>query len=320
MNDVASSTAIPEAFLARLKRIVPENRLSAMLTHVTSPVTQTSFRINPLVQSVVETLDQLGTLGMAVQTVPWCEEARCIAPSDRERLTHSPLAENGTVYVQGLSSILATHVLDPQPDEQVLDLAAAPGGKAAHIAARMNNQGWLSVVEPIRKRMYVLADNLKRAGVTIAHTYLMDGRKAGRKVPGRFDRVMLDAPCSGEARIHAREPDSFAFWSERKIREQARKQRGLIVSAFEALRPGGRLLYATCSYAPEENEAIVDHLLTEYASSAELLPVDLPIDHWQAGLTEFDGRLWSQSLQLARRILPEGAHDGFFMALLTKSP
>lgn len=88
------------------------------------------------------------------------------------------------------------------------------------------------MVEPVRKRMYRLADNLKRMGSKISKTYLMDGRKAGQKVPDRFDRVMLDAPCSSEARMRLADPDSCKYWNLRKIREQSRKQTGLIASAF----------------------------------------------------------------------------------------
>ena len=161
-----------------------------------------------------------------------------MAAADRSRLTHCELAENGAIYVQGLSSIFATTVLDPQPEQWNLDLASAPGGKASHMAAMMDDRGKLSVVEPVKPRMYRLAANLKRLGVTISKTYLMDGRKVGRKVPDRFDCIMLDAPCSSDSRIRLDNPDSWKFWSERKVREQSRKQKGLsLIHISEPTRP-----------------------------------------------------------------------------------
>ncbi len=278
----------------------------------------TSFRVNPLRCSIEDAQDELNEAGIALGNVAGCDHAFVVEPRFRQAITRSRLVESGGIHIQGLSSIMATLVLDPQPGEEILDLAAAPGGKATHMAALMNNLGWLSVVEPIRKRMFVLAENLKRAGVTISHTYLMDGRRVGKKVPMRFDRVMLDAPCSGESRFRSNDPKTWRFWSLRKIREQARKQQGLIASAFQALRPGGRMLYGTCSFAPEENEAIVNHLLHIYPDQASLVPIELPFQHWQPGLTHFEDWHCNEQIEHARRILPNHQFDGFFMALIEK--
>ncbi len=311
------SDRLPHDFLERLRRIVPGDQIEQVLASFHEPK-MLAFRVNPLRTSIDEASAELQRQGIPAEPVAWSAGTFLVDPEYRAALTHSSLCESGAIYVQGLSSILATQVLDPQPGEQVLDLAAAPGGKATHIAALMKNQGWLSVVEPIRARMYTLAEILNRAGVTIAHTYLMDGRRVGRKVPGRFDRVMLDAPCSGEARFHTSRPDAWKFWSERKLREQSRKQIGLIRSAFQSLRPGGRMLYGTCSFAPEENEAIVDHLLASFPKDADLESVSLPVDHWQQGLTCFHGRTFDERLKHAWRILPNSRHDGYFLALVTQ--
>ena len=148
--------------------------------------------------------------------------------------------------------MLATLVLDPQPGEDVLDLAAASGGKTLHIAAKMRNEGKLSAVGPVRGQSFKLQTNLKRYGSEITRTYMTNGRTVGKKTPERFDRVLLDAPCSDESRIHQDDPESWQHWKLRKIKEQARKQYGLIRSASAALKPGGTLLYCTCSFAPEK--------------------------------------------------------------------
>ncbi len=308
---------LPDAFVDRLREIVTPRDFPSVIESFLLPK-QTAFRVNRILAESSDVANQLAAANLPLHPVDWCEHAFCVSPEHRTALTHSAAATENRIYVQGLSSILATLILDPQPGEWNLDLAAAPGGKSSHMVALMNNQGKLSVVEPIRKRMYRLADNLKRLGSEISKTYLMDGRKAGQKVPGRFDRVLLDAPCSSESRMRADEPKSFEFWSDRKIREQSRKQSGLIQSAFTTLKPGGTMLYCTCSFAPEENEAIVSGLLNSVGQQAEVLPIDMPIDNWQAGLSRFGDSQYHEDVDKTRRILPNEWFDGFYLARIKK--
>lgn len=301
----------------RLREIVGQDALESVIASFSCRKC-TSFRINTIRGAADSTLDAVQQLGIEAKTVSWCDQAFTIRPEDRSTLTHCDLVDSGEIYVQGLSSIFASTVLDPKPDQWNIDLASAPGGKASHMAALMDNRGKLSVVEPIKPRMYRLADNLKRLGVTISRTYLMDGRKVGRKVPDRFDCVMLDAPCSSDSRIRSDNPDSWKFWSERKVKEQARKQKGLIVSAFDSLKPGGTLLYCTCSFSPEENEAAVTHLIKKSDGQAKALPIEMPFSNWQPGLTSFRGIEFHESASLSRRVLPNEAFDAFFLAKFTK--
>ena len=301
----------------RLQEIVGEMNFPAVLASF-SEAKSTAFRVNTIQGEIEPVIEELNRLSILAKPVRWCSEAYTVSVDDRSKLTHSDLAESGRIYVQGLSSIFASIVLDPEPDQWNLDLASAPGGKASHMAAMMNNSGKLSVVEPVKPRMYRLAANLKRLGVTISKTYLMDGRKVGRKVPERFDSIMLDAPCSSDSRIRADDPDSWKFWSERKVKEQARKQKGLIVSAFDALKPGGTLLYCTCSFAPEENEAIVTHLMQSTDGAAKPLPIEMPFENWTRGMSSFRENEFSEAVKHSRRILPNEKFDAFFLAKFTK--
>ena len=311
-------SGLPADFLVRLATIVDDTWRESVLRSFEA-AKKTSFRVNTLFTEPGEVLTELQELGVVPQALAWCANAFWVEPEARDLLTHSTAATEGRIYIQGLSSILATLILDPQPGEWNLDLAAAPGGKSSHMVCRMKNQGKLSVVEPIRKRMYRLADNLKRMGSEISKTYLMDGRKAGQKVPDRFDRVMLDAPCSSEARMRLADPDSCKYWSLRKIREQSRKQTGLIASAFQALQPGGTMLYCTCSFAPEENEAVVNALLSQSGERAELLEIEMPFSHWQPGLQSFADQNFEPAITHCRRILPNEHFDAFFMAKIRKA-
>jgi 16S rRNA (cytosine1407-C5)-methyltransferase len=186
------------------------------------------------------------------------------------------------------------------------------------MAAMMQNQGHIAAVEVIRARLFKLQASLRRCGVSNVKTYLTDGRTVGRKTPERFDRVLLDAPCSSEARFNRREPSTWKHWSLRKIKECARKQRGLLRSAIASLKPGGTLLYCTCSFAPEENEAIVHGVLTQMGEAIEIEAVRLPLENVQPGITHWEGKDLHPDLARSVRILPDRQMDGFYLCKLVK--
>ncbi|MCX7673048.1 MAG: RsmB/NOP family class I SAM-dependent RNA methyltransferase [Thiobacillaceae bacterium] len=282
---------------------------------------------NPLRADPVETLQALERAGFRLRRpathLPAKGEHRLmrlaatLPAQERARLTHHPLVGQGRVYVQGLSSQWAVWALDPKPGEAVLDLAAAPGSKTALMAAAMADTGLIAAVEPVRARFFKLKANLERCGVTCARLYLADGRAVGAKTPARFERVLLDAPCSSETRIRLADPDTWRHWRLRKVYEVAHKQQALIASAWQALRPGGVLLYSTCSYAPEENEAVVAGLLERHPE-AEILPIAPRPPAGVPGLTAWAGRSFPADLRQTMRILPQPPFTGFYLALLRK--
>jgi 16S rRNA (cytosine1407-C5)-methyltransferase len=244
-----------------------------------------------------------------------------VPADDRDMLMTHPAVETGSAYPTNPSSIAAARVLTVRPEQEVLDLAAAPGGKTLQLAAAMGNRGRIAAVEAVKGRFHRMRANLTRCGVTIADFYMADGRTIGRKVPERFDRVLLDSPCSSESRIRLDEPVSFRHWSTRKTKEMVRKQRGLIRSAYLALKPGGELVYCTCAFSVEENELVLDYLLRR-EPGAELLELDLPaagIARSLPGLTAWQGKTLDARLSACRRILPDDLFDGFFVARIRKN-
>lgn len=316
-------SGLPGEFVDRLMKIVPQPSLRSVLESF-AVAKRVSFRINDLVGRTTETLTALEELTVPLQPIEWLTdgEGSVIAwstPAEfKPILTHSDIAESGRIYLQNLSSMLAPLVLDARPGESVLDLAAAPGGKTIQLAQQMQNQGSLSAVEAIRKRMFKLQANLKRGGVAICKTYLTDGRTVGKKTPGRFDRVLLDAPCSSESRIRCHDPSSWETWSLRKLRETSRKQIGLLKAAVHATKPGGTIVYCTCSFAPEENEQVVDRVLRKFAGRLRLVPVELPISNVQSGLTKFETNQFDASLEKTVRVLSDRQADAFYIAKLIK--
>ncbi len=175
----------------------------------------------------------------------------------------SPLHAAGLFYMQEPSAQLPAAALAPAPGETVLDLCAAPGGKSTQLAARMENAGLLICNEPVSARAQTLLGNLERMGARNAVTLSMRPEALAGALPGFFDAILADAPCSGEG-MFRREPAAARDWSPRLVRACASRQRGILASAARMLRPGGRLVYSTCTFSPEEDEETVDWFLAEH--------------------------------------------------------
>lgn len=309
--------SLPEAFSERLSRIVPRELFDTVIKTFDTPK-QVTFRLNTLKSTAEQLEAELKSAHIPFEKIEWLEGVYRIAPKDKLRLTQTDAFYGGRLYIQNLASMIAPIILAPQPEETVLDLAAAPGGKTLMLAGMMQNTGWLSAVEPSRERFFRLRDNLENQGVTNAHTYMTDGRSVGKKCPEMFDRILLDAPCSSEARFKTHDPKSMSFWSIHKVKETSKLQRRLLLSAYDALKPGGKLLYCTCSFSPEENESPLQHLLERHGDHLKTLPLALPFDNIQKPMQSWGKEKFDERIQNAVRILPTDTIDGFFLCLLEK--
>ena len=276
-----------------------------------------AYWLNPLVARPPD-FEPPGERIPGLAGVPGPDGAFSVDAQAREAVTRHAGARAGWLYPMNPSSLLAVAALAPRPGEEVLDLAAAPGGKTVALAARMDNTGRIAAVEPVKGRFHRLRANLARCGVTNAQLYLTDGRAVGRKVPERFDRVLLDAPCSSEARIRLDDPSTHAHWKPRKIREASIKQAGLLRSAYRALKPGGLLVYCTCSFAPEENELAVSRLLRA-EPGAGLEPLRFRGVPQRKGLLGWREQDCEACLSRAVRVIPDDLWDGFFVCRIRKA-
>lgn len=230
----------------------------------------------------------------------------------------------GQIYVQSLSSMLPVIALDPQPEEKILDLAAAPGSKTTFLSQQMQNTGVIVANEPSSSRSAKLAANLDRMGAMNAVITQYDGSLLNKFFVQEFDHILLDAPCSSEG--YGRKQSDFfqKMWSEKKIFQAAKLQKKLILSAFQMLRPGGTLLYSTCTSAPEENEAVVQFLRDHYPDAVQVVPMQLGNIPTSKGLSSFRGESFHDSIaQNALRIWPQKKtqiwnSEIFFLAKIQK--
>ncbi|MDW8068087.1 MAG: RsmB/NOP family class I SAM-dependent RNA methyltransferase [Anaerolineae bacterium] len=248
-----ANVEFPQRFLQRMAGwLGPE--FPDFLDALSSP--RVGLRVNSL---RISPTDFLRRALFPLEPVPWCPEGFVVSSPMARPGTH-PYHEAGLYYLQDPTAMLAALLLDPQPGEWVLDLCAAPGGKTTHLAARMRNQGILVANEIHPRRIRALTENLDRCGVTNTLVLNEAPARLAARWEGLFDRVLVDAPCSGEG-MFGREEAAVQDWSEEVVRGCARRQLSILNAAATMVRPGGYLLYATCTFAPEENEGVLVRFL-----------------------------------------------------------
>ncbi|AZV45736.1 hypothetical protein C3L23_00110 [Nautilia sp. PV-1] len=292
-------------FIERINKINPE------ILEGLKEKKEFSFRINRH-KAGLEAVEELKKEGYNPKPVEWSEWVYTLPIEERKKITKSKTYTANKIYIQNLSSIISALSLDIDKNDWVLDLAAAPGGKSLIFSEKAKK---VSAVEPDKNRFFRMKRNFKEHGAKNIQTYNKDGRFVYKATGEMFDKVFLDAPCSSEAHIDFDE--GITWWNLKRVRRFSKLQKELIISAFEALKPGGEMIFATCTFAPEENEESVDFLLNRY-ENAEVVDVNLPIDNVQKGITEWEDKKYHPDVVKTVRILPKGAYSGFYFARIKK--
>src|SRR3989338_337695 len=260
-----------------------------------------SIRINTLKISPQELSKQLLRQGWTLEKIPWCKEA-CYITGERRDIGNLEEHREGLFFVQSSVSMLPAVVLDPKPGERVLELCAAPGGKTTQMAAMMQNKGQIFVFDSNSFGATILRKNLQRCGVINTDVLCMPAK---RYLGNPFDKILLDPPCSASGTIKGETKHSeqtLKIWNPVTIKRIARLQKKLIKHAFSLLKPGGTLVYSTCSLEPEENEEVVQHLLEKVGGMLEKITLPIKGD-FTKGLT-----IWPQYQDT----------EGFFVAKIRK--
>jgi 16S rRNA (cytosine1407-C5)-methyltransferase len=279
---------------------------------------QQSIRLNPLIykdrRPILNALAALGYEPIASNIDDNCY----FISGDITALRDSNLVAQGNIYIQNASSWLPVIALQPRPGEAMLDMAAAPGGKASHIAAMTDNQAELWVNDNSRARIAKMKANFERLNVRPAVVTLHTIESLYKYLqPGSFDKILLDAPCSGEGLIRLSQPKSFENWSVAHIKRLQRLQKRAIMTAWQLLKPGGSLVYSTCTIAPEENETIIDYLLRRQPET-ELLPLDFEVPSRTPAVLSWNNKAYNSALSRCLRLAPHPQFEAFFVAKLRK--
>ena len=271
---------LPEAFLNRMKTQLGEE-YEDFLASLERP-RAVALRFNPLKGDAPE-------LPFAQEPVPWEPQGWYYDPQSRPGL--HVFHEAGVYYLQEASAMAPVTLLDPQPGERICDLCAAPGGKTTQIAGRMLGEGFLLCNEINPKRAKILSRNIERMAVSNALVTNEHPQTLADRFPGFFDRVLIDAPCSGEG-MFRKEEAAVTDWSPETVEMCARRQAEILHSGAAMVRPGGRLVYSTCTFAPEEDELAVEKFLETHPDFYPE-PVEAP---WFVAGEKGSYRMWPHKL------------------------
>ncbi|GAB6877798.1 RsmB/NOP family class I SAM-dependent RNA methyltransferase [Halorubrum gandharaense] len=269
-------------------------------------------RVNTIKATPEQARAALDEEGVTYEAVDWHDGLFRLP--DRSPGTNWPYF-HGWLHGQEEVSVLPGLALDAQPGERVWDACAAPGSKTSQIAADMDDEGTLVANDNNLGRLSALRHNSERLGATNVVVTNQDARNFSTKPLAfdEFDRALVDAPCSCEGTCR-KNPDVLDEWTLNHVKQVAGIQKGVLTRAVQATRPGGVVVYSTCTFAPEENEAVLDHVLRE--EDCELVEFDLPLET-VPGVTEWDGETYDESVTRAHRVYPHhNDTGGFFCAKL----
>ncbi len=246
---------LPAAFVMRMRALLGTEAADFLESLNRSP--HLGLRVNTL-KVTPERFRSISPFPL--EAVPWCPEGFLVTRVDPIRPSQHPYYAAGLYYLQDPSAMAVVILLDPRPGEHILDLCAAPGGKAIHLLTRMHNMGLLVANEAVRSRANVLLTHLEMFGAQPILVINENVQALADRWKGVFDRVLIDAPCSGEG-LFRKNPVARREWSPSVVEGCAARQEMLLIRAADWVREGGRLVYSTCTFAPEENEAVVARFL-----------------------------------------------------------
>lgn len=296
---------IPEFLYEMLLNEYGKNLAKDIIEGYTSnrPVT---FRVNTTKTNVNIIKEKLKSLDIKFREVSWNNKAFIIEDIDINKIKELEIYKNGEIYLQSLSSMIPPIVVDPKEGENILDMAAAPGGKTTQMACMSDNKSMITACEKNKIRAERLKYNLEKQGTSRVTVMLKDARRLDDFFS--FDKILLDAPCSGSGTLDLNNDNVEKIFTEELIYRSVKTQKELIKKAVKVLKVNGELIYSTCSVLKEENEKIVEEILK--SGNMEVISIDRKL---------FEGvPLLPVKLEGTICVCPSELYEGFFVAKLRK--
>ena len=290
---------IPEFFREKLLAQYGEE-LTKQIIEGYSKQRAVTLRVNTIKSNKDNIKKKLQEAGIETEDVSWYQDGLIIKNAREEEIKKLNIYENGEIYLQSLSSMLPPIVLEPKEGENILDMAAAPGGKTTEIAALTQNKAFITACEKNKIRSERLKYNLQKQDVRCVNVMLEDARKLSDFFS--FDKILLDAPCSGSGTMSIFD-NSF---NNELINRSSKTQEELLKKALKILKPGGEMIYSTCSILTQENEEVLRRVVQK--SGAEIVPIE-PIDGIPMLPTSIEGVMC---------VCPTELYEGFFVARIKK--
>ena len=302
---------LPEKFMENMYEMFSPGTVDKIVAGTISD-RYTTLRVNTIKYNIQDLMRYFKENNIKFERVSWYNDALIIKNVKEKEIQKLDIYEKGYVYIQSLPSMVPPIVLNPKEGEKVLDLTAAPGSKTTQMAAAMNNNGQIVANELDKIRCERLKYNVNTQGASIVKVVNGRGELLGREYEDYFDKVLLDAPCSGEGRFDARSVITYKNWSEKTVRDLAKLQKKLFKSAYTALKQGGIMVYSTCTLNKEENEMVLEWALENL--NVKLLDINIEI---KDKIPAFNNEV-NSSINKAIRILPSKTMEGFFVAKFVK--
>lgn len=308
-------TSLPKDYIQRMKRMLNTEFEAFIKTY--DKTSSKGLRINTLKYDVEQFL-KISPFNL--EPISWCREGFYYREDERPGKHYYHAA--GLYYIQEPSAMVVASILDPQHGERILDLSAAPGGKATQIAAKMNNTGLLVANEIHPTRVKALVENIERMGIKNTIVTNESASRLSSIFPEYFDRILVDAPCSGEG-MFRKNPEAITEWSTEHVKYCAMRQQEILVEAQKMLKPSGILVYSTCTFAPEENEGTITCFLNDFPEfELEAIEINNNFVHGEASWVNADNTNSNIIKQLNKsvRLWPHKLNgEGHFVAKLKKT-
>lgn len=266
-----------------------------------------TFRVNTLKSNVSEIESILNSLNIKYQKVPWSNEAFILDNSNENEIQNLDIYKQGKIYLQSLSSMLPPIILNPKEGADILDMAAAPGGKTTQMASLSNNKAHITACEMNNIRIEKLKYNVEMQGATCVYIMQKDSRQIDDFFS--FDQILLDAPCSGSGTLNVNDKNVEKYFTEKLIEKSAKSQLALLRKAIKILKKGQEMVYSTCSILSNENEDIVLKVINE--NNFEIVPIEFE------GIEDLP--LLPSKIKGTLVVSPNELYEGFYIAKIRKN-
>lgn len=263
-----------------------------------------SLRVNTIKATSQEICNELLRNNIEFEKVSFCDEALVIKNTNEQEIKELDIYKNGSIYLQSLSSMLPPIILEPKENEDILDMTAAPGGKTTQIAALTNNKAHITACEMNNIRIEKLKYNVEKQGATSVSILKEDSRRLNDYFA--FDKILLDAPCSGSGTIELENEKTYNGFTEKLLEKTTQSQLTLLKEALKILKPGHEMVYSTCSILQEENEDIISKVIK--GTKVEVVPIEI-----QGDIPKLPCKM-----EGALCVEPTKYYEGFFVAKLKK--
>lgn len=296
---------IPEFLLKKLENQYDKNAVDRILEGYKAK-RKVTLRINTIKTSIQNIKSELEKNNIKYEDVSWSKDALILSNADESKIQNLDIYKNGEIYLQSLSSMLPPIILEPKEGEDILDMTAAPGGKTTQMAAISNNKAHITACEMNNIRIEKLKYNVKMQGASCVYIMQKDARQIDDFFS--FDKILLDAPCSGSGTLNFEDKNIEKYFTEKLIEKSVKAQKTLIKKAIKILKKESTMVYSTCSILNTENEEIVKKILEE--TNSEIVPID------------FEGKENIPALPVSINgtlcVCPSELYEGFFVAKIKK--